>query len=118
MKKVLIVDDSEFIRNTLFRIMKDHELSVVGMASNGLEAIDRFRSLNPDIVTLDISMPVMDGLKALKRLRELSHSVVIIVISSVSAEANLQELQEAGANFFIAKPFDERDVLYVLKQFD
>jgi len=116
-KSVLIVDDSEFIRNVLYKILNEKGFRVVGMAANGLEALDRFKALKPDIITLDISMPIMDGLKALRRIREMDHQVTIIVISSLSAEENLTEIHKAGANFFIAKPFEEDEVLSVLGHF-
>jgi two-component system chemotaxis response regulator CheY len=117
MKSVLIVDDSEFIRNTLYRIMNEKGFHVVGMGANGLEALDRYKALKPDIITLDISMPIMDGLKALKRIREMDQKVVIIVISSLSAEENLTEIHKAGANYFVAKPFEEKEILGVLGRF-
>lgn len=116
MSTVLIVDDSEFVRNALYQILVDEGFQVIGMAANGLEAIDRYRALQPDIVTLDITMPILNGLKALKKIRELSQDVVIIVISSLSAEDNVKEIQAAGANFFIAKPFLEGDVREALKR--
>jgi two-component system, chemotaxis family, protein-glutamate methylesterase/glutaminase len=105
-KNILIVDDS-FVMRALLRgiVTSDPDLAVVGEATNGLEALQCIRELNPDLVLLDIEMPHMDGIECLKRLRLLSKTPVIIV-SSVAQAGSPQALEarKFGAAEVIAKP--------------
>ncbi len=105
-KKVLVVDDSAFMRKMIGdMINSDNTMEVVGKAGNGQEALDRIKELNPDVVVMDIEMPVMDGLSALKKIME-SQPLPVVIFSSLSqkgAEHTLKALQ-LGAVDFIAKP--------------
>lgn len=105
MIKVLVVDDSAFMRKAIENMLKrDPSIQVVGFARNGIEAIEMVQKLRPDIVTLDIEMPQMDGLTALKRILEIA-DVPVIMVSSLTtegAEATLKAL-EIGAVDFIPK---------------
>jgi two-component system chemotaxis response regulator CheB len=100
-KNILIVDDS-FVMRALLRgiVSADPDLNVVGEATNGLEALQNIKELNPDLVLLDIEMPHMDGIECLKRLRLLSR-VPVIIVSSV---AQALEARKLGAAEVIAKP--------------
>jgi two-component system chemotaxis response regulator CheB len=105
-KNILIVDDS-FVMRALLRgiVTSDPDLAVVGEATNGLEALQNIRELNPDLVLLDIEMPHMDGIECLKRLRLLS-KVPVIIVSSVAQAGSPQALEarKFGAAEVIAKP--------------
>ena len=105
-KNILIVDDS-FVMRALLRgiISADPDLSVVGEATNGLEALQTIKELNPDLVLLDIEMPHMDGIECLKRLRLISN-VPVIIVSSVAQTGSPQALEtrKLGAAEVIAKP--------------
>ncbi len=105
-KNILIVDDS-FVMRALLRgiVTSDPDLAVIGEATNGLEALQRVRELNPDLVLLDIEMPHMDGIECLKRLRLLS-KIPVIIVSSVAQAGSPQALEarKFGAAEVIAKP--------------
>ena len=105
-KNILIVDDS-FVMRALLRgiVTSDPDLAVVGEATNGLEALQSIKELNPDLVLLDIEMPHMDGIECLKRLRLLS-KVPVIIVSSVAQAGSPQALdaRKFGAADVIAKP--------------
>jgi len=105
MIKVLVVDDSAFMRKAIENMLKrDPAIQVVGFARNGIEAIEMVQKLKPDIVTLDIEMPQMDGLTALKKILEIADIPVIMVssLTTEGAEATLKAL-EIGAVDFIPK---------------
>lgn len=106
MAKILIVDDSFVMRSLVKKIVEaDPDLKIVGEAGNGQEALDKIPSTMPDVVLLDIEMPVMDGLECLKRLRLQSRAKVII-LSSVAQVGSPQALEarKQGAFEIIAKP--------------
>ncbi len=103
--KVLVVDDSAFMRKAIENMLKkDSDIEVIGNARNGKEALDKIKELNPDVVTLDIEMPVMDGLEALKHImKEMPRPVIMVSsLTTEGAEATLKAL-ELGAVDFIAK---------------
>ena len=106
-KRVLVVDDSAFMRGLVTEIVEFRDdFRVVGTASNGVEALERVRSLSPDIVTLDIAMPQMDGLAALERIMSEMPRPVIIVSAAESANFNVSAVRalELGAVEFVRKP--------------
>ncbi len=104
--RVLVVDDSAFMRKAIREILEsDSEIEVVGTARNGLDALEKISSLNPDVVTLDINMPVMDGKEALKRIMEENPVPVVIVSSLTQDEAPItMELLDLGAFDYVPKP--------------
>lgn len=106
MPKILIVDDSRLVRMTIKTILRRAEgFEVVGEAENGREGVDMARELNPDVVTLDMEMPVMDGIECLRRLRILSPAKVV-VLSSLTHPASPKavEARLVGADAVIGKP--------------
>ncbi len=112
MIKVLIVDDSAFMRNTLSTmISSDHEIQVVGIARDGFEAVEKVASLKPDIVTLDIEMPRMDGIEALKQIME-KHPVPVLMVSSLTTEGARVTLDalDIGAVDFIPKNLSDLSI--------
>ncbi|MDQ0273270.1 response regulator [Cytobacillus purgationiresistens] len=111
MAKILIVDDAKFMRLTLTNILKKANHEIVGEAENGKEAIQLFNELNPDLVTMDITMPEMSGLEAMKIIRKDSPSAKIVMCSAMGQQKMVVEAIEAGAKDFIVKPFDEIRVL-------
>lgn len=111
MSKVLIVDDAKFMRMTLSNLFKKHQLEVVGLAENGEEGTARYKKTAPDIVTLDITMPIMDGLTALKEIIAYDHAANIVMCSAMGQQKLAVEAIEFGAKDFIIKPFDEGRVM-------
>lgn len=105
-RKVLVVDDSAFMRKLITDILNSHpEIEVVGIARNGKDAIEKVKTLSPDVVTMDIEMPVMDGLEALKEIMD-KHPVPVVMLSSTTKEGaeNTILAMEYGAVDFVAKP--------------
>lgn len=114
--RLMIVDDSNVMRRRIERSQQVERLEVVGLASNGLEAIDLFRRTDPDVVTMDITMPQMDGIECVGRLVELKPHVLILVVSALSDKATAVEAMEKGANGFLNKPFTDRQLNDALEE--
>jgi two-component system, chemotaxis family, chemotaxis protein CheY len=115
LKKLLIVDDAAFMRLNLKNILKD-DYEIVGEAANGQEAVEMYQELKPDIVTMDITMPVMDGLEAIKAIKDIDPEAQIIVCSAMGQQKMIIEAIEAGARDFIVKPFKERRVIEAINK--
>ncbi|HWL24088.1 MAG TPA: response regulator [Ureibacillus sp.] len=116
MAKILVVDDAKFMRMTLSNILKKANHQVVGEAENGQEAIERYRDLNPDLVTMDITMPVMSGLDAVKGIKQEFPAAKVIMCSAMGQQKMVVEAIEAGAKDFIVKPFDEGRVIEAINR--
>ena len=114
MKRVLIVDDAAFMRMMLKDILVKNGYDVVGEAENGKIAIDKYKELKPDIVTLDITMPEMDGLEAIKKIKEINNQVNVIMCSAMGQQAMVIDAIQSGAKDFIVKPFQADRVLDAL----
>lgn len=108
--KLMIVDDSNIMRRRIERSQQFEELLVVGSAANGVEALELFRRTDPDLVTMDITMPGMDGIECIQRLVELKPAVRILVISALADKATAVDAMEKGANGFLNKPFTDRQL--------
>ena len=111
MSKIMIVDDAAFMRITIKNMLKKSTHEVVGEAENGKVAIDRYRELVPDIVTMDITMPEMDGLSALKEILRINPKANVIMVSAMGQETMVREAIVSGAKGFIVKPFKEEGIL-------
>lgn len=114
MYKVLVVDDAMFMRAMLKDILTKGGYEVVGEASNGNEAVSMYKELQPDIVTLDITMPVMTGLDALKAIREFDPDAKCIMCSAMGQQNMVIEAIQNGAKDFIVKPFQSERVMVAL----
>ena len=110
-KRVLIVDDALIMRKRIKEIATQSGWLVSGEAQTGQEAVEMFRRERPDLVTLDIVMPEMDGVAALKQMMELDPQAQIVMISAVNQKEKLSECIRAGAMDFIVKPFEKSDLL-------
>ena len=108
--KLMIVDDSNIMRRRIERSQQFEELELVGTACNGLEAIDMFRKMDPDVVTMDLTMPQMDGIECIENIVKLKPAVRILVISALADKATAVEAMEKGANGFLNKPFTDRQL--------
>jgi two-component system, chemotaxis family, chemotaxis protein CheY len=104
--KVVIADDSSSIRIKLSRFLKELGHEVVGEAENGYQALKLISETAPDLVTLDLVMPELDGLSTLRALRHENKKVLVVMISSAATLANETSAAKEGANFFLKKPFD------------
>jgi two-component system chemotaxis response regulator CheY len=108
--KLMIVDDSNIIRRRIERCQQIDRLQVVGAASNGREAVDLFRRTKPDVVTMDLTMPEMDGIECVGQLVALNPNILILVVSALADKATAVEAIERGANGFLCKPFTDRQL--------
>ena len=108
--KLLIVDDSNIMRRRIERSQQFTELEVVGTAANGIEALEMFHKTNPDMVTMDLTMPQMDGIECISKLVQLKPALRILVISALADKATAVEAMERGANGFLNKPFTDRQL--------
>jgi two-component system chemotaxis response regulator CheY len=108
--RLLIVDDSNIMRRRIERSQQFEELEVVGTAGNGIEALEIFRKTDPDVVTMDLTMPQMDGIECISKLVQLKPAVRILVISALADKATAVEAMERGANGFLNKPFTDRQL--------
>jgi two-component system, chemotaxis family, chemotaxis protein CheY len=108
--KLMIVDDSNIMRRRIERSQTFEELELVGTAANGLEAIEMFRKMDPDVVTMDLTMPQMDGIECIENIVKIKPAVRILVISALADKATAVEAMEKGANGFLNKPFTDRQL--------
>lgn len=109
--RVLVVDDAAFMRMMLKDILIKNGFIVIGEASNGNEATVRYQELKPDIVTMDITMPEMDGITAVKEIIKIDGNAKIIMCSAMGQQAMVLDAIQAGAKDFIVKPFQEDRVV-------
>lgn len=116
MKRVLIVDDTAFMRMSLKAMLERNGFQVVDEAEDGSVAVRKYRELRPDIVTMDITMPVMDGIQALKEIRKLDSNSKVVMISALGQESYVREAVMCGAKGFIVKPFKEDYVIKTLNK--
>jgi two-component system chemotaxis response regulator CheY len=115
-KRVLICDDAMFTRTLINDILVKAGYEIVGEASNGLQAIEGYKEVNPDIVIMDLIMPDMGGIEAIKKIKELDPNAVVIVCSAMGQQALVMEALDAGAKDFIVKPFQPAQILDTLKK--
>ena len=111
MARVLVVDDAAFMRKMLSDVLAKAGHEVVGEGANGNEAVERYQSLRPDIMTLDITMPEKDGLSALKEILSLEPTAKIVMCSALGQESKVLEAIKAGAKDFVVKPFQPDRVI-------
>ena len=112
----VIVDDAMFIRTLLKKMIEENQdFSIIGEASNGLEAIEQARLKKPDIMTLDITMPEMNGTKAVPEILKVSPKTKIIMVSAMGQQSMVLEAIMAGACDFVVKPFEKSRVLQAIK---
>ena len=109
--KLLIVDDSNIMKRAIEKYISEKGLEIIGFASNGEEALQLFELHKPDLVTLDITMPKMDGLTALERMLSLKPSTLILVISALKDPATGIQALKKGAKGFLPKPFTKEQLL-------
>lgn len=116
MPGILIADDAAFMRMMLKDILTKNGLTVAGEAVNGKDAIDKYKELSPDLVTMDITMPEIDGITALKEIRKLDRNAKVLMCSAMGQQAMVIESIQAGAKDFIVKPFQADRVVEAVKK--
>jgi two-component system chemotaxis response regulator CheY len=114
--RILIVDDAAFMRMMIRDILTKNGYEVVGEAQDGAQAIEKFKELHPDLITMDITMPEMDGITALKEIRKLDTNARVIMCSAMGQQAMVIDAIQAGAKDFIVKPFQADRVIEAIKK--
>ncbi|KAA0547927.1 response regulator [Bacillus suaedaesalsae] len=109
--KILIVDDAAFMRMMIKDILSKNGYEIVGEAADGMQAVEQYKEHQPDLVTMDITMPEMDGITALKEIKKLNPSAKVIMCSAMGQQAMVIDAIQAGAKDFIVKPFQADRVL-------
>ena len=109
-KQVLLVDDSEFMRNLLREILEE-EFEIADEAENGVEAVEMYKQYEPDLVMMDIVMPIRDGIEATSEIKEFDSSAHIIMCTSIGQEEKMKKAVKAGADGYITKPFQKPSVM-------
>jgi two-component system chemotaxis response regulator CheY len=115
-QKLLIVDDALIIRLRIREIALACGWDVVGEAVNGEQAVAMYRTLNPDLVTMDIVMPTMDGIEALRQIRESDPAARVCMVSAINQREKLAECIQLGAIYFIVKPFDRTRLIHLFEK--
>ena len=115
-KKVLIIDDTAFMRMTLRNVLEKNGYEVVGEAEDGVQAIEQYLLVKPDLVTMDITMPNMDGITAIKKIIEKDPEAKIVVVSAMGQKALVIEALNSGAKDFIVKPFQPDRIVEALQK--
>lgn len=116
MKNVLIVDDAAFMRMSLKMTLEKNGYVIVGEAPNGKIAVDKYKELQPDIVTMDITMPEMTGIEALQEIKKNDPEANVVMVSAMGQELLVKEAILNGAKSFIVKPFTENTLIKALEK--
>ena len=114
--KLMIVDDSRIIRRKIARCLEEHDLDVIGRASNGVEAVQIFQAGQPDLVTMDLTMPEMDGIQCIEEILKIDPDLKILVVSALADKATAIEAMKKGAHGFLCKPFTEAQITDALSK--
>jgi two-component system chemotaxis response regulator CheY len=115
-RTVLIADDSQFMRFVLKKILENNGFKVVADVENGMKAVEQYKATKPDLVTMDVVMPGMDGIEATRAIMEADSNAKVVVVSALGQQPLVNEAMEAGAKDFIVKPFEETKVVEVIKK--
>ncbi len=112
----MVVDDSNIIRNRIQRAYNADNFMLVASANNGIDAIEKFNTHNPDVVTMDLTMPQMDGLECIEQLVKINPEVRILVVSALSDKSTGIEALSLGASGFLCKPFSDDELMEALHE--
>ncbi|MEC5422682.1 response regulator [Virgibacillus sp. C22-A2] len=115
-KRILIVDDAAFMRMMIKDILNKNGFEVVGEAQDGVQAVEKYNELQPDLVTMDITMPEMDGITALKQIKDSHSEAKVIMCSAMGQQAMVIDAIQAGAKDFIVKPFQAERVVEAISK--
>ncbi|PAV30011.1 two-component system response regulator [Virgibacillus profundi] len=115
-QRILIVDDAAFMRMMIKDILTKNGFEVVGEAQDGADAVEKFKELSPDLVTMDITMPEMDGITSLKNIKQIDSNAKIIMCSAMGQQAMVIDAIQAGAKDFIVKPFQADRVIEAIQK--
>jgi two-component system chemotaxis response regulator CheY len=113
--KIMVVDDSPAMHMIIARAVKSTEFEICAYAKNGIQAIEMFKTTSPDAITMDITMPIMNGLEASKAILKINPDARIVMLSAMGDEELLGEANSIGVRIFTTKPFSAEELLQALK---
>ena len=116
MANILIIDDSKTSRKVLKNLLQTDGHQIVAEAVNGEDGIKKFIEFKPDVVTMDITMPVMDGIEALKRIREIDSQAKVVMVTAAGQANKMYEAVKYGASEFLAKPFEPEQISEIISR--
>ncbi len=116
MYRLMIVDDSNIIRNRIQRAYDENHFKLVATAINGEDALNKFKVHKPDVITMDLTMPNMDGLECIEKIVAIDDNVRILVVSALSDKATGIRALALGAGGFLCKPFSEEELVSALDE--
>ncbi len=116
MARILIVDDSRTSRKILRGLLEESGHEVIAEAENGEEGVKKYIECQPDVTTLDITMPVMDGLEALTKIREYDGNAKVIMVTAAGQQNKMVEAIKNGASEFVTKPFEKDNILKIIEK--
>lgn len=116
MKKLLIVDDSNVIRSKIARSLTRFGIEIVGLVANGKDAVTRFKATRPDVVTMDLTMPGMDGLECIRHITKIDPKVRILVVSALADKSTAIHALKEGAQGFLCKPFTDEELTEAISE--
>lgn len=117
--KFMVVDDSKIIRGKITKILQEdqaHDITIVGAAQNGIEAVELCKKTMPDLATMDLTMPHMDGVETIGKLVELNPNILILVVSALADKATAIEALKRGAHGFLCKPFSDEELTSAISE--
>jgi len=114
--RVLVVDDAIFMRKMISDILEGNDMEIVGEADTGALAVEKYRELKPDLVTMDIIMPEMNGIDAVRQIMSNDAQARIVMCSALGQQALVQDALTAGAKDFLIKPFNPSRVIEVVSK--
>ena len=117
MANILVCDDAMFMRQTIISILEQAGHTIVGQAENGIECVEKYKRLNPDIILMDISMPELDGIAATRQVIAHDSDAKIIMVSAMGLMQKVVEAVEAGARDFVAKPFEAAKIIECINKY-
>ncbi|MEH7882762.1 response regulator [Bacillus sp. JJ1609] len=115
-KRILVVDDAAFMRMMIKDILSKNGFEVVAEAADGMQALEKYKELQPDLVTMDITMPEMDGITSLKEIKKVNPNAKVIMCSAMGQQAMVIDAIQAGAKDFIVKPFQADRVIEAISK--
>ncbi len=116
MAKILIVDDSKTSRKILRSILEENGHEIIAEAINGEDGMEKFKAFKPDLITMDITMPVMDGIEALKKIREYDRTAIVVMVTAAGQKTMMVDALKYGASEFLTKPYEAMQIIDIINK--